>query len=336
MNGKEWVLKAMSHRETEKVPYHLDFGPPAFKKLEKHYDTDFIKKDFDSPVRWMVPNTIKPIYANPDEYGVDTLKDEFGVKWMLSRIDRGSPIPVLKEPSLDGYTFPDPSTRYRFENLKEMSVEREGNFRLILIGDLWERATFMRGMENILIDLVSNRKFFAKLMRGITDYLLVTMDILNERFDFECFILSDDYGSQRSLLMSPELWRQNIKPYIMEIIRKAHESKKYMMIHSCGNVFQIIKDMIEMGLDILHPLQPETMDIFKIKKEYGKDITLNGGLRTQYLLPLGSKEDIIKEINRLKNIMGKGGGYILEPGITVQGDVPLENLITLVDEIIKN
>ena len=335
IGAKEWILKTISHEETYKVPFHFDFAPPARVKLEKHYGPELIERDFDSPVRWMMPNTVKPIYATPDIYG-KYLKDEFGVVWILSMYDRGTPIPVLNKPSLDEYTFPDPKAAYRFENLEKMCNQRNGFFRLILIGDLWERATFMRGMENILLDLVLNKKFFFRLLRGITDYMLETMQILNDRFDFECFFLSDDYGSQKSLLMSPDHWMSCIKPFLNEVIKTAKDFGKFMMLHSCGHIQPIVRDLIDMGLDILHPIQPEANDIFKLKREFGKYLTLNGGLRTQDLLPLGSRKDIVSEVKKLKNKMGKHGGYILEPGITIQGDVPIDNLITMVEEVREN
>jgi uroporphyrinogen decarboxylase len=92
--------------------------------------------------------------------------------------------------------------------------------------------------------------------------------------------------------------------------------------------------MIDMGLDILHPIQPEAMDILELKREYGKELTFCGGLGTQELLPRGSPEQVRDEVKRLKREMGKGGGYILEPGITVQADVPLKNIVAMIEEAV--
>lgn len=90
--------------------------------------------------------------------------------------------------------------------------------------------------------------------------------------------------------------------------------------------------MIDIGLDILHPIQPEAMDIFKLKREFGAAVTFCGGILTQDLLPRGTVEQVRAEIKRLKQDMGKGGGYILEPGITIQADVGLDNLVAMIDE----
>lgn len=332
---KIWIREALSHQETEQVPYHFDFTPPARAKLEKFYNSTLIEDKLRLPIRWGGTNTIKPLYADPKTYG-DYAKDEFGVTWSVSNDDRGAPVsPGLKEPDLSGYDFPDPTLDYRFKDLENWCNVNKDYFRLVWVGELWERATFVRGMENILLDLIQNKKFVLELFRELSNFVLKTMEIIIERFDFEAFSLSDDYGTQNSMLMSPGDWRKFIKPYLAEIIELAKKHKKYFMLHSCGNIYKIVGDLIDIGLDILHPIQPEAMDIFKLKKEFGKDITFQGGLRTQDLLPRGTEDEIKNEIRVLKEKMGKGGGYILEPGITVQGDIPINNLVAMIKEVVE-
>jgi uroporphyrinogen decarboxylase len=104
-----------------------------------------------------------------------------------------------------------------------------------------------------------------------------------------------------------------------------------VFLHSCGNVQAVIPDLIELGLDILHPIQPEAMDILELRNEFGHRLTFCGGLGTQNLLVNGSPRDVADEVRRLKQEMGRQGGYILEPGITIQADVPLENMVAMID-----
>jgi uroporphyrinogen decarboxylase len=94
----------------------------------------------------------------------------------------------------------------------------------------------------------------------------------------------------------------------------------------------IVGDLIDIGLDVLHPIQPEAMDIFHLKRQFGRHLTFCGGVRTQDLLPRGTPQQVRDEVRRLKDVMGAGGGYILEPGITLQADVPAENLVAMVEE----
>ena len=190
----------------------------------------------------------------------------------------------------------------------------------------------MRGMENILLGVALNRKFVEELLQGITDYILEMMRILFERFSFDCIALSDDYGSQKAMLMSPDDWRKFIRPRLKQIYSYAKEHGRMVFHHSCGNIYPIIGNMIDIGLDILHPIQPEAMDVLKLKKDFGLDLTFCGGIPTQDLLPNGTPQQVRDEVKKLKEKMGAGGGYILEPGITLQADVPLENLTAMIDE----
>lgn len=329
--NRGWVKKAVARQQTD-VPWNVSFSPPALEAVRRRYGADDIKNALDFPIRMTAPVTIKPLYASPETYG-DTITDEFGVTWTTSEIDRGSPVgPCLREPDLSKYTFPDPSVRYRFETLGKWCEANAEHFTIIWVGDLWERATFMRGMENLLLDVVLHPKFVEDLLRGLTDYVLETMRILFERFRFDCVALSDDYGTQKALVMSPEHWRKFLKPRLAEIYGLAGKHGRTVFHHSCGNNTAIIGDFIDVGLDILHPIQPEAMDIVALKREYGKELSFCGGVRTQDLLPRGTPEEVRAEVRRLKHEMGRGGGYILEPGITVQADVPVENIAAMIDE----
>jgi uroporphyrinogen decarboxylase len=335
LNDKEWIYNTLSHIETGRTPYHFDFTPPARRKLIGYFKSEEIEDILKLPIRWGGPNTIKPLYADPDDYG-STLKDEFGVTWFVSKSDRGAPLsPGLPDPDLSDYDFPDPSDDFRFKDLKQWCNSNKEHFRVIWIGDFWERANLIRGMENLLTDLALNKSFVSELLEKLSEYILKTMEIITERFEFEAFSLSDDYGTQKSLQMSPEKWRGFIKPHLDGIIEMARRNGKVMMLHSCGNIYEIIPDLIELGLDILHPIQPEVMDVYILKKEFGRDISFQGGLGTQTLLPIEDPDAIMREVRELKHEMGKGGGYILEPGITIQGDIPLKNLLAMFEEAQK-
>jgi uroporphyrinogen decarboxylase len=133
------------------------------------------------------------------------------------------------------------------------------------------------------------------------------------------------------MLMSPAHWRRFIKPRLAEIYGLAKRHDRVVFHHSCGHITPIIGEMIDIGLDILHPIQPEAMDVFQLKREFGANVTFCGGVRTQDLLPRGMPVQVRDEVKRLQDVMGQGGGYILEPGITVQADVPLANLLALIE-----
>ena len=332
VTNKEWIRRVLGHEEGLDVPYNLSLSPPARRALERHYGTDDVEAFLDLPIRMTAPQSIKPLYAAPEAFG-DRAVDEFGVVWSTSRIDRGSPVaPPLAEPSLADYTFPDPAAEYRFEPLGEWCRRNAEHFTVVWVGDLWERATFLCGMERLLLWTALEPDFVRSLLRGIADYVLATMEILLGRFEFDAAALSDDYGTQQSLLMSPAAWREFVKPHLAEVFGLARSAGRAMMLHSCGNVRAIVPDLVELGLDILHPIQPEAMDVFELKRRFGAELAFFGGLGTQELLVGAAPREVRSEVRRLQREMGAGGGYLLEPGITLQADVPLENLLALIDE----
>jgi uroporphyrinogen decarboxylase len=157
------------------------------------------------------------------------------------------------------------------------------------------------------------------------------MSILSDRFTFDAVGLSDDYGSQHGLLMSPEAWKRFIEPCLVRIFSSAKELDYGIFLHSCGNISSVVGRLIDIGLDILHPIQPEAMDIITLKKEYGNDITFCGGISTQKLLPLATPDEIREVVRKTKKVMGKGGGYICDAGINILADVPLENIIAFIE-----
>ncbi|MFA5292340.1 MAG: uroporphyrinogen decarboxylase family protein [Phycisphaerae bacterium] len=309
------------------------FSPPVKAALEKHYNTVNLNDFLELPVRMISLKNQKPLYADPETFG-PTIADEFGVTWSTNELDRGSPIGnCLTKDSLEGYKFPDPHLPRRFEDIGSWCISQQGNYRVIWVGDLWERATFMRGMENILLDVALNQTFVQQLLESLTDYILETLKILFDKFDFEAIALSDDYGTQRGMLISPQQWRQLIRPCLKRIYDFAKSAGRDVFHHSCGNVIEIIPDLIDIGLDILHPIQPEAMNPFELKKRFGSSLTFCGGMSTQTVLPNGTVDEVRRTVKQLKNEMGYSGGYIFEPGITLLADVPLENIIAMIDEV---
>ena len=328
---KAWIRQTLRHEQPEAVPYNFMFSPPVQAALEEHYGNP-LDEVLDFPLRMTGPASIKPLYAPPSRFG-DSAVDEFGVVWSTSDIDRGQPIDqVLPDPELTRYHFPDPASGHRFEGLAEWCERNRHSYTIIWVGDLWERATFMRGMEPLLLDLSLHPRFVHDLLGRLGEYVLETVRILFATLDFDGIAVSDDYGTQNGLLMSPDHWRLFVKPVLARIYELARRRGRTVFHHSCGSIVPIIPDLIEMGLDILHPIQPEAMDVHPLKREFGRDLTFCGGLRTQDLLPRGKPEEIRREVRELKRTMGDGGGFILEPGITVQADVPLPNIVAAIDE----
>jgi len=333
-NGnRAWIESVLRH-EAGDVPYNFLFCPPALRLAEDRYGSP-IDETLNLPIRMGGPGSIKPLYADPDDFG-PTVKDEFGTVWSTSKIDRGSPIgPSLTEPSLAGYTFPDPEAAYRFEGVADWCRQQEGHYRILWVAALWECATFMRGMEGLLLDVALHPAFVEALMDGLVEHAVRTTQILLETCEFEGIAVSDDYGTQNAMLISPDDWRRFVKPGLARVYDTAKSRGKTVFHHSCGHIVPIIGDMIDIGLDILHPIQPEAMDSAVLKREFGSRLTFCGGIPTQELLVTGTPAQVREEVRRLKATLGRDGGYILEPGITIQADVPLANMSAMIDEAMR-
>jgi len=335
ISNRDWIQNVLDHREGDAVPYNFMFSPPAERLAQEWYGMN-LEEALSLPIRMTGPKTIKPLYADPDEFG-DTVADEFGVVWSTSKIDRGSPVGLcLPEADLSRYVFPDAADPARFTDIGTWCRRQEGHYRILWAGDLWERATFMRGMEQILLDIIIHPLFVQSLLDHLTEYIIGTIRELTVRGTFECIALSDDYGTQQGMLMSPEHWCKMVKPCLARIYAFAKKHKLAVFHHSCGNITPIIDDLIELGLDILHPIQPEAMDVFSLKKEYGRYVTFCGGVSTQRTLVSGNPDQVRAEVRKLKQSMSVGGGYILEPGITIQADIPRENLVAMIDEACRH
>ena len=331
VTNQQWIERVLAHDGTVPVPYNLPLSPPARRKLEEHYGTSEVEEHLDLPIRMRGTQSIKPLYASPREYG-SRVRDEFGVVWTTSEIDRGAPVgPCLSEPDLAGYTFPDAEAAYRYAPLDAWCRANAEHYTIIWVGDLWERATFMCGMERLLLWVAMEPDFVRQLLDGIAAYILRTMDVLFDRFPFDGIALSDDYGTQKSMLISPDAWRRLVKPRLAQICARAKRAGRTVFLHSCGNVRAVVPDLVELGLDILHPIQPEALDVVELKRQFGRQLTFCGGLGTQSLLAHARPQEVRDEVLRLKREMGAGGGYILEPGITIQADVPLENMLAMIE-----
>ena len=330
MNGKELVNRAIRHEETDCVPSHIDVTPPVRRALEEHFGTNDLAAAMGDDLAIVGAGTDKPLYADPREVG-ELVRDEFGVLWRTSVDDRGAVHePALAEPTLDGYAFPDPLRPGRFDAVEPAIDAHRGRFILGVAGDLFERAHFMRGLDNILMDMLLHPAFAHELLDALCEYDLRTLERMAE-FDVDGIFISDDYGLQRSLMMRPATWREFIKPRLARLIAAVRQRGLPTVLHSCGCVVDIIPDLIEIGLAVLHPVQPEAMDVWAIKREFGADLCLFGGIGTQQLLRNGTRDDVRREVERALHKLGAGGGYIVAPSITIQRDCPLANVLALIE-----
>jgi uroporphyrinogen decarboxylase len=264
-------------------------------------------------------------------------RDEWGVQWDR-RIDKDIGVPVncvLEDMRLEKLETPDPDDPARFAHFEPIVRAHARRYLLVRFSySLFERAWSLRGMTNLMMDLIGNPSFVHELMRTITDYHLDLLDKLG-RYPIDGVLFGDDYGGQRGLLINPVMWRAFIKPYLKEMFDRAHAGGYDVFIHSCGNVSLILDDLVEIGLNVFNPFQPEVVDVEKLIKQYAGRLAFYGGLSIQKTLPFGSIADVRAEVMHRLGLARVYGGYIISPSHEMPPDIPLANVLVMV-EVLRN
>ena len=217
------------------------------------------------------------------------------------------------------------------KTVKNLKENTDAYVLVLIWGSHFEKAYFARGIENFLADLAGEPEYAQKLLDFIIRKNMVMLENIVHTPGVDGILLGSDWGAQTDLLMSPECWREMIVPGEKREYDLIHEAGVDVWVHSCGNIQRILPDLTELGVDALNPVQPECMDIYKLKEMYGDKITFWGGISTQQTLPYGTPEDVAAETRKVTDALSKDGGYIIAPSQEIQSDVPFENLCALID-----
>ena len=329
---RQIVLDAIAHRETWHIPHSILYQPSAGRTLAQFYGVDDVETVLGNAVEWIGDRL--PV-ARLEELGLlrdGEYIDDWGIHWFGVGETRGQvKSPPLKEPTLKGYQFPAHIGPEALAQMKAHAGRSAHLYRVAKLGAVWEQATFLRGMEDLLVDLILHPHFVHELLDGITDVLLTNLAIYRRELDVDAIWLSDDYGSQCGLLMSPTLWREFIRPRMRRICDAVHAAGYPFVLHSDGAITSIIPDVVDMGVDILHPVQSECVNVVWVKRVFGPDLTIWGGYGSQGTLVFGTPRQVRREVDVLCDQLGVGGGFILSPGLSLQSEVPVENAAAFVD-----
>jgi len=367
MNPRERVTAALSHEEPDRPP--IDLGGTvsgihneAYTSLVRHLglglptlidprDVQQLARPDDSVLERLgvdFRHTALRTVPGPGGVGVDptsgrmSFVDEWGVKWgrnphYYDMIDH--PLMNAKVDDLDNFPWPDPCDPRRLDRLREevRRVHNETELALqadAFYGGIYECAWWMRGFETFTVDMYRRPEFTEALLDRILDLYLGFYDTYLDEVGpyLQVVDYNDDIGMQTGPLISPVMFRRYLKPRYKRIFDLIHsKTRAKLFLHSCGSCYPFIPDLIEIGLDVLNPVQPlaANMEIGGLKREFGDRLTFHGGIDIQRLVPYGTPAEIESEVRRVAKVGGAGGGLILAGAHNIQGDTPPQNVLAI-------
>ncbi|MFX1518185.1 MAG: uroporphyrinogen decarboxylase family protein [Promethearchaeota archaeon] len=234
------------------------------------------------------------------------------------------------------YEFPTPTQEWFHGCEKEAKDYWNNGYAVVAdpwAGGILEQTIGLRGFHTFLLDLYSNRDIIEELLdRNLLNQQLIWESWLNEVGEWASIAMyGDDYGTQERLLLNPQMWRELVKPRVKSLIQSIKDNFSHIKVqlHSCGSIVEIMPDLIDIGFDIINPVQPTpTMDHASLKQNYGSKICFHGGVDIQEVMPRGTPLQVEKEVNRIKTTLaGDNTGYIFAMAHNILADVPPENIV---------
>lgn len=348
MTHRERVMAAVRHEEPDRVPLFYrdvpevrtrlmeDLRCPDFETLLQHLDIDF---------RWVGPEYVGPPL---EDESTGRRRDIWGVEYEYVPFSEtagywetaGHPLADCDDPAaLGDYAWPELEW-FDFSTLVDQAAACE-DYAIMTApgvpsdGILQFPIQCLVGPEKSFLDMAMNPRFFDALVRRVLDFRLPFIDRMlaaaGDRIDF-CRI-GDDYGSQNGLLIGPEMWKHRIGGALREMAGVASRHGAHYYHHSCGAVRALIGELIDIGVDVLDPVQVKAAGMIpaELKAEFGDHLCFSGGLDGQDLLPRGSPADVREGVFRLLDGMAPGGGFFLGPTHNFQDDIPTENIVAMYD-----
>lgn len=329
-SARAQVRKAIAHQNPSFVPawYAL-----IAQETRERYGSrlERLLAEYEDDVIFAVLSTFPPAEQMHPGW-----TDEWGCIWKRASVGAISTASPLSETwdRLAWYLEEGiPHLAERKDLIDRVRAAREAHPDRYLVATTWlgvfERLRALRGTENVLLDLHRHPEELVTLRDAVADELL-DQAAGAAGSGADAILVADDFGTQSSLLISPIHWRELFRPCYTRMVDAIHGWGLHAWFHSCGNIRAIIPDIIEIGFDVLHPLQPSAMDLAEISETFGGCICFAGGIDVQALLPHASRDEVIEEIKRVIDILdGPQGGFIAAPTNSIMPDTPFESIAAM-------
>lgn len=354
MKHRDRVAMALHHEEPDRCPMQVSFTPEFATRLRE--DMQIKGQKLHNPHGGGNTYELELLldedmlltsvgWANSYYLGTEPYVDEWGISWRGQEYEtpfgKGIYTEITRHPLADdnavaAYRPPDPHRPELYSDAGRMIQEFKDEYWIVgaTVTTIFETAWALRGLEQMLTDFVENPDLAEHLLNIPYQYHLAAAKKLVE-MGVDMIWTGDDVGAQHAMMISPRHWRKFLKPLMANFIAelKAINPAVKVAYHSDGNILPIIPELIEIGLDVLNPIQPASMNPAQLKKDFGDTLCFWGSIDEQYTLPMGTPENVRAEVIERLNTIGKNGGLILGPTHHVQLDTPLENFWTMIRTI---
>ena len=274
-----------------------------------------------------------------DEWGVGWVSVPYETPYGVGHYTEPCVHPLARADALARYQPPDPGRPELYGDAQRLIDEHGSEFWIVgsTVTTIFETAWALRGLEQLLTDFIEDPDLADAILEIPYCYHLAAAETLT-RMGVDMIWLGDDVGQQQGMLISPRHWRRFLKPRMARIIErvKAINPAVKVAYHTDGCVYSVIPELIEIGIDVLNPIQPAALDPVTVKREYGHDLCFWGSIDEQHTLPFGRSHEVSNEVADRIATLGAGGGLILAPTHHVQLDTPLENFWAMVEAITGN
>lgn len=336
MTKKERVQAVLSGEIPDRLPSQANFTGTMKQKIADHLGipADEIDSRFDNHLLRLDISGRKRF--SPDG---SVAYDWWGAGFSLS--EEGylvSEFPLRETTDLDGYPWPGPNEPGLLAEaeagIKKENRREDPRFILPNFGfALFERAWSLRGLEQFMMDLVLEARWSEELLERISD-IQVRLARRWVELGVDGGYFGDDLGAQRGLLFSPDLWRKMFKPRLKKMFSVFTDAGLPVIMHSDGDIWEIIPDLIDIGLNALNPCQPEVLEHSRLKREFGRDLSFYGGLSTQETLPKGTPEEVREAARKcIGDLASDGTGLLFGPSHRMMSDIPMTNIEALLDSL---
>jgi uroporphyrinogen decarboxylase len=345
MTPKERVLTALNHKEPDRVPRTSSFTPEFADKLRKHLGLESSLFNphggVEHKLELKLGNDLLLTgqgFANSYYQSLENnYKDEWGIEWKIvkyntkfgeGRYTEINSHPLSADNAINSYIPPSADIKNRYISSKKLIDKYGKEYPIVgvIVCTIFETAWALRGLDKLMMDFLVNEELANRILDIPYEYHLTAGKKLVE-LGVDIIWTGDDVGGQGNMLISPQTWRKYLKPRMSRLFAELKKINPELKIayHSDGNIYPILDDLVEIGLDILNPIQPKSMDPYFLKEKYGKKLSFFGTIDIQETLPFGTKEEIEDEVKNRIKIMAQKGGFIIAPTHHVQIDTSVEN-----------